>query len=88
MRMKKGVEGMEEKNKNNNLVGKEKETHNFVGLGAIRLWIDLKLLYTVRYNPLRGIKKSCRLGHISPGVFQGVDDQLFFKAFHCFFKRE
>lgn len=88
MTMEKGVEGMEEKNKNDRFVGKEKETHNFVGLGAIRLWIDLKLLYTVRNNPLCGMKEPCGFGHVSSGVFEGINDQFPFKVFHCFFKRE
>jgi hypothetical protein len=65
---------MREETKNNNYVGKERETHNIVGLGTIRLWIDLKLLYDVRYNPLRGIKKPGRFGHISPGIFKSIDN--------------
>ena len=66
--------GIREESKSNNFVGKERETHNIVGLGTIRLWIDLKLLYTVRDYPLRGIKKPGRFGHISPGIFKSIDN--------------
>ena len=68
---------MREETENNNYVGKKKETHNIVGSGAIRLWINSKLFYAVRYNPFRGFQKPGRLGHISSGVFEGIDDQLF-----------
>ena len=66
--------GIREENKSNNFVGKKEKTHKVVGLGTIRLWIDLKLLYAVRYNPLRGIKKPGRFGHISPGIFKSIDN--------------
>jgi hypothetical protein len=65
---------MREETKNNNYVGKERETHNIVGLGTIRLWIDLKLLYAVRDNPLSGVKQPGRFGHISPGIFKSIDN--------------
>ena len=74
--------------KNNNYVGKKRETHNNVGLRAIRLWIDSKLLYAVRYNPLRGVKKPGRFVHVSSGVLEGIDDQLFLIVLNCPFKGE
>lgn len=80
--------GIREENKSNDFVGKKKETHNFVGLGTIRFWIDLKLLYTVRDYPLRGVEKPGCFGHVSTGILKGIDDQLLFEVFHCFFKRE
>jgi hypothetical protein len=66
--------GIREENKSNNFVGKKEKTYKVVGLGTIRFWIDLKLLYDVRYNPLRGIKKPGRFGHISPGIFKSIDN--------------
>ena len=60
---------MREEIKNNNFVGKKKETHNIVGLGAISLWINLKLFHTVRDNPLCGLEKPGRLGHIASWSF-------------------
>ncbi len=74
--------------KSDDFVGKKKESHKIVGLGPIGLWINSKLFYAVRHNPLCGSQESGRLGHISTGVFEGVDDQLLFKVFHRFFKRE
>ena len=75
-------DGTREEIKNSNFVGKEKETHNIVGLRAIRLWINLKLLYVARYNPLRGFQKPGRFGHVSSGVFEGIDDEFPFEVFH------
>ena len=66
--------GIREENKSNNFVGKKEKTHNFVGLWVIGLRINLKLLYAVRNNPLRGIKKPGRFGHISPGIFKSIDN--------------
>ena len=79
---------MREEIKDDNFVGINKETHIFVGLGAIRFWIDSKLSYAVRYNPLRGFQKSGRLGHVSSGVLESIDDQLFFIVLNCPFKGE
>ncbi len=73
---------MEEKNKNDRFVGKEKETHKFVGSGAVDLGINLELLNAVRDYPLCGLKKSGSLGHITSGVLEGVDDQFPFEVFH------
>ena len=64
------------------------DDHWGAALGAIRLWIDPKLLHTVRYNPFRGSQEPCSLGHISPGVLKGVDEQFLFEAFHRLFQRE
>ena len=80
--------GIREENKSNNFVVKKEKTHKVVGLGTIRLWIDSKLFYAVRYNPLSGFQKSCRFGHISPGVFECIDDQFFLVVLNCPFKGE
>jgi len=84
--MKKGGDGIREKNKNNDFVGKKIETHKIVGLGAIRFWVDSKLFDAVRDNPLRGSQKPGGLGHISSGVLEGVDNQLFLIILNCSFK--
>ena len=81
-------DGRREEIKNNNFVGKEKETHNIVGLGTIRLWINSKLFYAVRDNPVRSLQKPGRLGHVPSGIFESIDDQLFLIALHCSFKGE
>ena len=57
-----------------------------MGSGGIDLGIDSKLLNTVRDDPLSGFKKSGSLGHIAPGVFQGIDDEFPFEVFHRTFK--
>ena len=74
--------------RNNNYVGKKKETHNIVGLGAIGLWIDLKFFHIVRDNSLCGLEKSCGFGHIAAGIFEGIDDQLFLVVLNCPFEGE
>jgi hypothetical protein len=56
---------MREEIETNNNVGKKKETHKVVGLGAVGLWVNLKFLNTVRDDPLRGLQKSGCLGHIT-----------------------
>ena len=81
-------DGMRQEIRTNNFVGKKKESHNIVGLGAIGLWVDLKLLYAVGYNSFRGVKKSCGFGHIAAGVFEGIDNQLFLIVLNCPFKGE
>ncbi len=42
---------MRDEIKGDNCVGKKNETHKIVGSGAIRLWINSKLLDAVRDNP-------------------------------------
>jgi hypothetical protein len=78
-----GGDGRREELKNNNFVGKKKETHKIVGLRTIRLWINSKLFYTVRYNPFRGFQKPGRLSHVSSGVFEGINHSLPFKILDC-----
>ena len=73
--------GTREETKDNNYVGKKKETHNIVGLGTISLGVDLKLFHTVGDYPLCGLKKSSRFGHIAFRVFEGIDNQLFLNSF-------
>ena len=85
-KLKKGGDGIRRESKNNNLVGKEKETHKVVGSGGVDLWIDSKLLNAVRDDPLCGLKESGSLGHIPPGVFEGIDDEFLFEVFHGSFK--
>ena len=84
--MKKGGDGIRGKDKNNNLVGKEKETHKVVGSGGVDPGINSKLLNAVRDDPLCGLKKSGSLGHIPPGVFEGIDNEFLFEVFHGPFK--
>jgi hypothetical protein len=72
--------------KSNNCVGKENETHKIVGSGTIRLWINSKPSYAVRDNPLRRFQKPGRLGHVSSGVFESIDDQLFLVVLNCPFE--
>ncbi len=74
--------------KKNDFVGNGEKNYRIVGLGTIGLRIDLKFLYTVRDNPLRGVEKSGCFGHVSSGILKGIDDQFLFEVFHCFFKRE
>ena len=74
------------KSRNNNFVGKKEGSYNIVGLEGVGFWIDLKLLYTVRNNPLCGLEKPGRLGHIASGVFEGINDQLFFIVLNGPFK--
>jgi len=84
--VKKGGDGIRGRNKNNNFVGEEKETHKVVGSGAVELRIDSKLLNAVRDDPLSGLKKSGSLGHIASGVFQSIDNEFLFEVFHGSFK--
>jgi hypothetical protein len=84
-RRKKRLRG---ESKNNNYVGKKKETDTIVGLRAISFWVDLKLFHTVRDNPFCGIEKPGRFGHVSSRVFEGIDDQLFFIILNGPFKGE
>jgi hypothetical protein len=65
---------MESELKNDKFVGENRGTHNLVGLRAIDIRINSKLLYAVRNDPLCGFKKSGCFGHIASGVFQGIDD--------------
>ncbi len=74
--------------RNNNIVGKKKETHNIVGLEGVGFWIDLKPLYTVGDDSLRGLEKSSGLGHITLGVFESINNQLFLVVLNCPFKGE
>ena len=85
-KLKKGGDGIRRESKNNNFVGKEKETHKIVGSGGVDFRLDSKLLNAVRDDPLGGLKKSGSLGHITPGVFQGIDDEFLFEIFHGSFK--
>ena len=54
-------------------------TNKIVGLGAVGLRVDLQFFDAVRDDPLGGLKEPCRLRHVPPRIFQGIDDQLFFK---------
>jgi hypothetical protein len=79
-------DGMTDKIKGDNCVGKENETYKIVGSGTIRFWGNSKLFYAVRDYPFRGFQEPGRLGHISSRVFEGIDDQLFLIVSHCPFK--
>jgi len=80
--------GVGQEIESNNFVGKKEKSYKIVGLGTIRLWINSKLFYAVRDNPLRSLQKPGRLGHVSSGVFESIDDQLFLIALNCSFKGE
>ncbi len=70
----------------NNYVGKKGGTDNIVGLETISLGVDSKLFYAVRDDSLCGLEKPGGLGHITPGVFQGVNDEFSFEVVHRSFQ--
>ena len=80
--------GVGQEIESNNFVGKKEKSYKIVGLGTIRLWINSKLFYAVRDNPVRSLQKPGRLGHVPSGVFESIDDQLFLIALNCSFKGE
>ena len=70
----------------NNFVGKKEKSYKIVGLRTIRLWVNSKLFYAVRDNPLRSFQKPGRLGHVSSRVFESIDDQLLLIVLNCPFE--
>jgi hypothetical protein len=79
---------MREELRNNNSVGKKKETHNIVGLEGVGFGLDLEFLHTVGDHPFCGLEKSGGFGHIAAGVFESINNQLFLIVLNCPFKRK
>jgi len=78
--------GVGQEIESNNFVGKREKSYTIVGLTTIGLWINSKLFYAVRDNPLRSFQKPGRLGHVSSGVFESINDQLFLIVLNCPFE--